>query len=288
MAPGDQWEYPGKRLGGVLSCLVGVDMSNGLVLGIVFVALVVALIAGFAAGRRPSTVTELPVSASSVDPILAPFIECLHVCESEEDERYVVALTRLRERPEEVSAAIRTAYPGADESAFDFRRSLLLTANRLEHPTILPFLAAVAGTSAQSRGAHEGGQSAAASDLRLTALDGIEAMAVGGVESAADALLDLVTSNDRAVQAGAVVALTHAEGFSDRLARVRELLPENRQYLLDVRRVDVRDASQIADPTGTLSGILTTDNRPDPNTGEVRGAPTGPHRQTPRAAGGTG
>src|SRR5690606_6281511 len=95
---------------------------------------------------------------------------------------------------------------------------------------------------------------------------------------AVDALMALTRSPDRAVQAAAVVALTHNVFGTDRVARLRTSLPEDRRFLLDVRRAQIDDVPQISDPTRHLAGKpQSRDERPAPEAGSRSAGPANRH-----------
>lgn len=121
--------------------------------------------------------------------------------------------------------------------------------------------------------------------LRMIAVDGIDAIARSGDTHAADALLALAASPDRAVQAAAVVALKYAEVHLARYEKVRSVLPPDRSYLLDVVRANVRDVPQIVDPRRHLRSEPTTvDARPDLVSGGRRnGGVPSHHARVPQA-----
>jgi len=158
------------------------------------------------------------------------------------------------------------------------RESLLLAAVALAQRSVLPLLAEVAREPVSGTVRHDGGRAAEESMLRLIAVDGIDAIARSGDTDAAEALLALAASPDRAVQAAAVVALKYADAHRARYEKVRSVLSPDRLYLLDIVRASVHDVPQIADPRRHLRSEPTTvDARPDLASGERRNVGVPPH-----------
>lgn len=245
-------------------------MSSALVLVVVMAAAAVAVLMAATSGRRDSA-RELDFAATKIDPAVGEFLDAIHSCASKDDDRYRAARTRLRADPEAAAHHIEAAYEAASANELTLRQSLLLAAAALEHPAVLPFLGDLARGPVTGEIRHDGGRAAEESALRLVAVDGIEAVAHTGDAQAADLLLTLVASPDRAVQAAAVVALKYSERHRDRFERVRALLPPDKAYLIELRRANVWDVPQVADPRRHLHGEpVTVDTRPDPVTIERR------------------
>jgi len=245
-------------------------MSSALVLVVVMAAAAVAVLMAATSGRR-DTARELDFAATKIDPVLGEFLDALHSCSSEDDGRYLAARARLRADPEATARHIEAAYEAASTNELTLRQSLLLAAAALEHPAVLAFLGELARSPVTGEIEHDGGRAAEESALRLVAVDGIEAVVRTGDAQAADLLLMLVASPDRAVQAAAIVALKYSEHHRDRFARACAMLPPDKAYLADLRRATVWDVPQIADPRRSLRGDpVTVDSRPDPITTERR------------------
>jgi len=239
-------------------------MSTALALVVVMAAAAVAVLMAATSGRR-DTARELDFAATKIDPAVGEFLDAIHLCSSENDDRYLAARAQLREEPEGAARHIAEAYDAASANELTLRQGLLLAASALHHPAILPFLGELAQGPVTGEISHDGGRAAEESALRLVAVDGIEAVARAGHAPAADLLVTLAASADRAVQAAAVVALKYSEPYRDRFERVRAMLPREKAYLAELQRADVRDVPQVADPRRHLRGdAVTSDTRPDP------------------------
>jgi hypothetical protein len=261
-------------------------MSNALVLVVGLAAVAVAVLMAATTGRR-DTARELDFAAIKVDPAIGEFLDAIHICSSEDEDRYLAARARLRADPVAAARYIEAAYQSATVDELTLRQSLLLAAAALEHPAVLPFLGELARRPVTGEIKHDGGRAAEESALRLVAVDGIDAIARTGNTQAADLLVALVASPDRAVQAAAVIALKYSSRHRDRFEEACALLPADRGYLIDVRRADVREVPQIADPRRHLRGApFTTDTRPDPVTFQRRNDTAAPgNRRAPHPKG---
>jgi hypothetical protein len=260
-------------------------MSNTLILIVVLAAAVVSVLAGITLRRRHNTTTEGSLPVIQLDPVVAGFMDAIQHCASEAEERYVGALALLRQNPDNAARQIETAYRSVGSQQTPTRRALLLAAVALAHRSVLPLLAEVAREPVSGVVRHDGGRAAEESMLRMMAVDGIDAIARSGDTDAADALLALAASPDRAVQTSAVVALKYAEAHRGLYEKLRSVLPPDRLYLFDVVRASVGDVPQIADPRRHLRSEPTSvDTRPDPASGSRRngGAPSR-HARVPQA-----
>jgi HEAT repeat protein len=222
--------------------------------------------------RRRDTATEAASPpGTSLDPAVAGFIDAAYTAVSATDESYIAALERLRRDPERAEREIEAAYRSVGDDEIRVRESLLLAAGSLAHPSILPLLVDVAQKPVRGNATHDGGRVFEESVLKLIAVDGIEAIAGTGDADAAEALVTLAASPDRAVQAAAVVALKYSDAHRARYEELRDALPEDRRYLLDVVRANVEEVPQIDDPRRRLRAEPTVaDARPDPRSGERR------------------
>jgi hypothetical protein len=183
----------------------------------------------------------------------------------------------LRQDPTRSAGLIAEALRTAGDLPGEHHHGLVLAAAAIAHSAVLPLLVKIADRPI--RQTDSWGLREADSTLRLTAVDGIEAIADDERE-AVDALMALTRSPDRAVQAAAVDALTRSAFGADRVARLRTSLPEDRRFLLEVRRAQIEDVPQISNPTRHLAGTpRSRDERPAP---DASSRPAGPaNRHTP-------
>lgn len=237
-------------------------MLNTLIIVVVLAA--VAIVIAIAARRKRDLTTEAESPGIHLDPVVGGFIDAMHRCASETEDRYVSALAQFREDPDHTARKIEAAYRSVGSEQFGLRRSLVLAANALAHRSVLPLLSEIALQPVSGSVRHDGGRAAEESIVKMMAVDGIEAIARSGDRDAADALLTLASSADRGVQAAAVVALKYADIHRAHYEKLRSVFSQDRLYLLDLIRANVRDVPQIDDPTRHLRSAPTTvDARPD-------------------------
>lgn len=261
-------------------------MSDTLVLVALILGGVISVLVGTFSLWRRETAVEAGTAEISMPSSVAGFVDAVHRCALEVDDRYVFALGVLRHDPEGAARHIETAYRAAGPERLGPRQALLLAASALRHRAILPFLFDVARQPVTGDIRHDGGRAAEESALRLVAVDGIEAIARAGDINAADTLLALTSSTDRSVQAAAVVALKYSDLYREHFERLHTLLPADRLHLLDVRRATVQDVPQVSNPLRHLRDPPTTsDARPDPDSGERRNGPHSRKAGIPQATG---
>jgi hypothetical protein len=179
----------------------------------------ISVLVGVFSLRRRDTVSGVGAPDLAIHPAVGGFVDAVQQCASEGDDRYVSALGLLRNDPDGAARHIETAYRTVGSDGLAPRQALLLAAAALRHRAILPFLADVARQPAAGDIRHDGGRAAEESALRLIAVDGIEAIARTGDPHAADELVSLAASMDRAVQAAALVALNSSGLHGDHLER---------------------------------------------------------------------
>jgi hypothetical protein len=241
---------------------------NNFVLFTVIVAGLIALLSGLVLSQRRSTTSEVPLPEILLDPVVGNFVDAICNCTSEADERYVSALALLRENPENTAQQIEATYRSVSSEQIGVRKSLLLAAKALAARSLLPLLNEIASEPLRDIAQHDGGIAAEESILRMIAVDGIDAIAQIGDTHAMEALLSLAMSSDRAVQASAVVALRYVEVNNSHYEHLREILPPDRLYLLEIVRANIQDIPQIIDPRRHLrSEPVTLDTRPDLTSG---------------------
>ncbi|WP_330286785.1 hypothetical protein [Streptomyces sp. NBC_00576] len=170
--------------------------------------------------------------------------------------RYDEMLGRLRERPEDAVAEIARAEGRVGSRDFAGRWALIHTASALRHDAALPYLRSVVATPIppeESADAHSFSTVTEETILRTTAVEGIEHLAVEGSGQAVEALFLALEQPSLSMRRAAVQALLATPGGERHRSRLMELLPEGQRFLLDVRRVDVRDVPQVRDPRAHLA-----------------------------------
>ena len=176
--------------------------------------------------------------------------------EAEAVERIAAASGDMRDRAEEVVIEIARAEAAAPPDDYPLRFALVQAAAELRHPAALPFLRTLVATPIPPERVpdpHSFSTVAEETILRTTAVEGVAALAAGGDEAARAALFEILDQPSLSIRRAAVQALLATgddPALRDQIAR---RLPEEQRFLLDLKRVDVRDVEQIADPQAHLT-----------------------------------
>jgi hypothetical protein len=147
---------------------------------------------------------------------------------------------------------ISHVYNSAPESDYNLRWSLAYCAGQLEHPAALVFLNSVVWQPIppeRSRDIHHHSTVGEETSIRLRAVEGVERLARRGVEQAQVFLFDYLRSPSFSLRVAATRALLDLPGGENQRARIMDALPRGEDFILDIRRVDPRDAMLIPPPT---------------------------------------
>ena len=171
------------------------------------------------------------------------------------EEEYQQALKGLRERP--LDAVIELARQECSCRAEDYatRWAVVHAAAALEHRAALSLLKNIILTPIPPERNEDPHASTVAEEtiIRTTAVDGIAALARRGEEGAVEALQEFVDLPSFSIRRAAIQGLLASPRGDDLRNRLRECLPKDQAFLLDLKRVDVRDAPQVDDPQRHLS-----------------------------------
>jgi hypothetical protein len=172
------------------------------------------------------------------------------------EELYQGSLEQLREHPEMVMVEISRAEAETDPGAYPDRLALIQIAGELRHPAALPFLSNVVLTPIPpERSTHPHSFSTVAEEtiLRTTAVDAVGELAKQDNREAADILFEFLKQPSLSVRRAAVQSILATDPTDDLRERIAALLPEEHQFLLDIRPISVAEVEQIKDPTRHLS-----------------------------------
>lgn len=225
---------------------------------------------------RPGAPRPDPISDSPAGELLRNFLVTFEQVGEEAQERYEVALKELREQAEEVVIEIARASGLCSEEDYPLRWALVHAAAELRHPAALPYLKNLALTPIppeRSEDPHSFSTVAEETILRTTAVEGVEYLAAEGKEQAQEALFAFVRVPSLSIRRAAVLGILATGEEKDARKRLRKLLPEEQHFLLDIKRVDVREVEQIEDPESHLSeaGRQATIDAPPRFPGEPEG-----------------
>lgn len=163
----------------------------------------------------------------------------------------------LRRNAPEVVEEISHVYNSAPEGDYNLRWSLTYCAARLEHPAALVFLNSVVWQPIppeRSRDIHHHSTVSEETAVRLRAVEGVERLARRGDESARGFLFDYLRSPSFSLRVAATRALLDLPDGEGLRARITEALPRGEDFILDIRRVDPRDAMLVPPPLMRRAG----------------------------------
>lgn len=240
-------------------------------------------------------VREVDARPVSLSAELAGFVQAVSTATDVDDAGYRDAVERLRaDGPARVReiAALAGELAGTGHA---LRQCLLMAAATIELPEAADLLrrSALQEPGARRPGTAEPGDHpcltarAATSEeaLRVQAVEGLEALAGAGVSAAIDGLVECAEAGSLTVRAVSLAALAGLDGAGERRADAAARLAPDDRYLAGLRRVDVRDVMQVADPTVHLRDA-EREVRPAPDIDGREPWPVDSGRDTPRAGGG--
>jgi hypothetical protein len=192
---------------------------------------------------------------------LAAFVRAVGTVESTDDPIYLDAVEHLREDAAARVREMEQVNLSLGDGGHNLRQCLLMAAEVLTTSDSVRFLRHVAMRPESRQRATEADEQAcvtlravtAEEALRVQAVEGLEVLARAGVPDALEALVESVDAPSLTVRAVGLAALTDVGGANRaRDDAVARLAPEDR-YLADLRRIDVRDVDQVADPRRHLT-----------------------------------
>jgi hypothetical protein len=224
--------------------------------------------------------------ASPAGQVLINYLEAVNAAGDEAESMYKEAVSALRERADDVIIEIARQESCCRTRDYSTRWGLIYAASELDHTASLPFFRSVVLTPIppeESDNPHSFSTVGEETVLRTTAVDGVARLAADGNREAVEALFAFLSVPSFSVKRAAVQGLLAVRQGESLRGRIEErLCPEDR-FLLDIRPLDVRRATQIEDPEADLSeeGRSAAKERPPdlpdraPRTGR-RGKDVGP------------
>jgi hypothetical protein len=161
------------------------------------------------------------------------------------------AVERLKRDPEEMMVAVIAAYGRCPASDYPLRQALVHAATVMGHPAALPFLISVALSdipAETSPDTHSFSTVAEETILRMAAVDGIVNHATLRNRHAIDALMRCVESPSFSIRRAAVLGLMASPGARRLRPRIQALIPRDQHFIFDLKKISVRDATQVQDP----------------------------------------
>jgi hypothetical protein len=217
---------------------------------------------------------QLQISESPAGILLQNALLLMNAYGDDAEERYKQALEALRASAGDVIAELASASNSCHEDDYPFRWALTHLAAELRHPAALPYLRNTVLTpipTERSRAPESFSTVAEETIIRTTAVEGVQYLAEQGDQDALQALVSFVRLPSFSIRRAAVegvLATREGEQYRDRLV---DLLPQDQRFILDLKRVDVREFHQIQSPQSTLRPGAS-DKSPSPR---IPGQPEG-------------
>lgn len=187
--------------------------------------------------------------------LLMNVLAAINAAGEDAEESYKRALDALRQKANEAIIEIARLENCCHAGDYPTRWGLIHAAAELRHPAALPFFRSVVLTPIPPERSPDPHSSTVAEEtiLRTTAVDGTAELARSGDRAAVDALFDFLSLPSFSIKRAAVQGLLGVQQGESLRGRIEErLCPEDR-FLLDIRPLDVRRATQIDDPEANLS-----------------------------------
>lgn len=201
------------------------------------------------------------ISNSPASRLLSNFLQVMNITGTNAQSVYDRALVGLRERPEEVIIEIARAMNGCDPTDYPQQWALIHAAVELRHRAVLPLLRSIVLTPIppeESPNPHSFSTVAEETILRTTAVEGIEYLAVNGDQTAIDSLLEFLSLPSLSIRRAAIQGILATKDGQQLRGQMAERLPRDQQFLLDIKRVTVRDVPQVRDPDEGIGKGKTT------------------------------
>jgi len=170
--------------------------------------------------------------------------------------RYDQAVDSLNRDPEPMMVAIAAAYGHCPATDYPQRHALVIAAGLITHEGALPFLASVALSEIPAEAAkdpHSFSTVAEETMIRTSAVDAIARHASHGLQKAIDLLLRCVDTPAFSIRRAAVTGLMASPEGQHLRPRLEALIPKEQHFIFDLKKVSVRQAIQVRDPTRHLA-----------------------------------
>ena len=207
-----------------------------------------------------------PIRDNFAGRLLRNFLNVMNSFGDDAQEVYEEKLKELKKHAEDIMVEVVRAEGAADESDYPFRWALVHTASELKSPASLRFLKNLVFSPIppeKSKDPHSFSTVAEETILRTTAVEGIENLAKMGNEEAQKTLFNFLELPSISIKRAAIQAIFATVSDEKKLEKMRSLMPREHHYLLEIKRVNVKDVPQIKEPQKDLKeGATDTKKEP--------------------------
>ena len=203
--------------------------------------------------NRPERRRALPDGPAGT--LLRNFFVAMNAAGDDADDAYRRALADLRKDADVVVVEIARSHNNCNGRDYPTRWAHVYAASELRHPAALPFLRNLVLTPIppeESSDPHSFSTVGEETILRTTAVEGIGYLARDRAD-ATDALFEALRQPSLSIRRAAVQSLLSSARGRKLRPRIAKALPDEHQFLLDLKAVDVRDVRQIKNPELHLS-----------------------------------
>jgi hypothetical protein len=194
-----------------------------------------------------------PFGASPYATLIGRYLAIMNAAGDGVESEYQAVLEEMRKDAAEVIVALAKAEACSDRSDYPLRWALVYAATQMKHEAALPYFRNLVLTPIppeQSEQPHSFSTVREETILRTTAIEGLGQLATQGHRHAVDTLFEALDIPSISMRRAAVQALLAAD--SSLRERIRERLPRDFRFLLDLKTPQVSEAPQVRNPRTRL------------------------------------
>ncbi|MEO8496157.1 MAG: hypothetical protein ABI614_13890 [Planctomycetota bacterium] len=205
-----------------------------------------------------------PQRLSAVGELVRQVLVAMNVSGEDAEESYQRSVAAVRRHPVEAVIEIARMECMCLSTDYAARSALVYAACELEHRAALPLLKSAVLTPIPAERFTDPRSSTVAEEtiIRTTAVDGVATLARQGDKDVIDLLFEFLAVPSISIRRAAVQGLLGSPQGDDLRGRIAECLPKDQRFLLDLKKLDVREAAQIDDPRRHLSEKGREDKKP--------------------------
>ncbi len=204
---------------------------------------------------KAQEIQKEPVRDNFAGRLLKNFLFAMNSVGDDAEANYKEKLEELKKHSEDILVEIARAEGASMEEDYPLRWALVHAASELKHPAALRFLRNLVFSPIppeKSKDPHSFSTVGEETILRTTAVEGVEYLSEMGVEEAKKTLFDFLELPSISIRRAAIQAIYATVKDESKLKELKSRIPKDQQYLLNIKRVEVKDVPQIKDPTKYL------------------------------------
>lgn len=182
---------------------------------------------------------------------LRRFLKTINSIGDDAQESYNDALNDIRQDSESIIFEIAREEKACNPMDYVTRWGLIHAATELRHALSIPFLKNIILTPIPpelSKDPHSFSTVANETIIRTTAIEGIKYLAQEGDEDALNVLFECLNQPSISIRRASIQAILSVRKDESSLQRIKDILPESQQFLLNLRQASLKDVAQISNP----------------------------------------